>query len=144
MTELHDFSSDPKWISKRLGHMVTEEEVTSLINTLLELGLLKKENNKLTKTHARLSCANEGTFSKMVRLYHEQAITYARDCLWKQEPNERIFNSSTMTIDTKKLPEALNLVHEFRSNMERLLEKKNGDDTYQLNIQFVRITVPQT
>ena len=58
----------------------------------------------------------------------------------EQGVHERILNASAFTIDSSRLPEAKELLLKFRADMAKLLEKKGGDETYELSVQLFKLT----
>lgn len=137
MTLLKDFRPDPEWISKRLGGARTPEVIGESIERLVSVGLLKRTENGLKKVHSRVTTPKNAV-SRAIREHHRAVLGLAGEALDSQSTHERFFNSCTMTIDRRKLPEAQNLILEFRSKMERLMV--GADETYELSVQFFRLT----
>ena len=71
-----------------------------------------------------------------IREYHRQVLDLATRALEEQNVSERVFNSCTMTIDSRRLDEAKELILQFRSDLAKLMEKDGGDETYQLRLQL--------
>jgi uncharacterized protein (TIGR02147 family) len=139
MTELKDFEPNSCWIAKRLKNKVKEEEVTSAIDRLLQLGLLEWRDGYLVKTNANLTTPRDRA-SECIREHHRQVLRNAITAIDEQDVSERVLNSSTLTIDVSRLPEAKELILKFREDMGKLLEKRNGDETYQLSVQLFKLT----
>lgn len=139
MTLLNDFKNDPQWISQRLNNKITPAQVTDSIERLLNLGLLMEDDGKLIKTQARLMTPKNRT-SEAIRQHHKQVLQLAYEATDKQNLDQRYYNSCAMTVDAKNLKEATDLIISFRSQMAKLMEKSQGDQTYQLSIQFFNLT----
>lgn len=139
MTSLADFKNDPHWISRRLENKVTSYQVKEAVNRLVNEGLLRIDGEKLVKTHARLMTSKSRT-SESIREHHKQVLQLALDATDKQDLTQRYYNSCAMTVDSSKLKEAVDLIVKFRGEMARLMESSSGDQTYQLGIQFFRLT----
>lgn len=140
MTELADFSNDLCYLQKRLGHMVSKEKIQYSLKLLQEVGLLESINGKLKKTKKRIITKKDGDPNQAITEYHSQVAKLASTKIKTQTPTERIAHGCSMTINKNKMHEANQLIIDFRSNMAKLMEKKNGDETYQLSIQFFRLT----
>lgn len=140
MTNLHDFKNDPAWIAERLGNKTSVQEVDQMIDALIAHGLLKEENGKLIKTNQRLIAGDDGKVSEAIRNNHREILKQASRAIDEQSIDKRYISSTTMTIDSAKIPEANKLIAEFRTNLVKLLEKKSGDSTYQLNVQLFSMT----
>ncbi len=139
MTELKDFKADPKWIEKRLGKKASVYQIQDAIDRLIALGLLQEKDDALCKTHQRLTTPKDRP-SQAIREHHKQVLALATQAIDEQDVSIRDYNSCTMTIDSTKLEKAKELIQEFRSKMAKHLETKNGDETYQLSVQFFRLT----
>lgn len=139
MTELEDFNSSPAWIVSRLKFPISEVQVSEALNRLLQLGLLERQGDSLVKTQARLTTPKDRA-SESIREHHRQVLNNALHAIDQQGIHERVFNSCTFTVDSAKLEEAKNLILKFRSDMSKLMEKKQGDETYQLAVQFFKLT----
>jgi uncharacterized protein (TIGR02147 family) len=139
MTELKGFRFDPDWIAAHLDPPVTKSEISSAWERLVRLGLVKEHRGKWKKTNRALTTSGKSS-SQAVRAHHHQIIDLAKRAVDTQAIEERVLNSCTMTIDRKKLPVAQELILEFRKKMESLLEVSGGDSTYQLSVQFFRLS----
>ena len=139
MTQLKGFKNDPKWIAERLGNKITSYQVKEALDRLIALNILKGEGNKLVKTRARLTTPKNKT-SESIKEHHKQVLNLALEAIEKQNLDKRYYNSCAMTVDSSKLKEAVDLIIESRGQMAKLMEKSQGDQTYQLGIQFFRLT----
>lgn len=139
MTKLKDFKSEAAWIAARLKYEVPEHRVAEALNRLQQLKLLKWENNQLVKTNDRLTTPKDRA-SESIREHHRQVLNNAIEAIESQSVSERVYNSSTMTIDVNRLDEAKALILKFREDMAKLLEKNNGDETYQFSMQLFKLT----
>lgn len=139
MTELKDFKADPVWISKRLGNKIDANEAQLALEKLLDFGLLKKRGRKLVKVNKSLTTPrNIG--GEAIRKHHKEMIDLANKSVDEQKASERVLNSCSMTIDSSQIEKAQDLILKFRKNMEKTLETPKGDHTYQLCVQFFRLT----
>jgi uncharacterized protein (TIGR02147 family) len=139
MTGLKDFNPNPIWIAARLNNLVSPEKVTNVLNRLLGMGLLKIENGIYIKTNERLTTPKDRP-SESIREHHKQVLSNAIAAIDVQDVSERSYDSCTMTIDKSRINEAKELIQKFRSEMAKLMEKDKGDETYQLSVQFFKLT----
>ncbi len=136
MTALKNFNSDPQWISLKLGESVTLDQVKTAIERLLRLGLLERSNEgKLIRTKVLLATPTDVP-NKSLRQFHTQWMNKAIHALETQSVETRDITSYTMTVDSKKLPEAKKMIRDFRRKLARFLETEGGDTVYQLNVQL--------
>lgn len=139
MTHLKDFQSEAAWIAARLKFPVAELQVQEAIERLLQLGLLEWQAGRLIKTQGRLTTPKDRA-SESIREHHRQVLANATLAIDQQGTQERVLNACTFTIDASKLDEAKDLILKFRADMAKLMEKKDGDETYQLAVQFFKLT----
>lgn len=136
MTYLKNFNSDPRWISLKLGESVNETQVTAAIERLLRLGMLEKsKSGKLKRTSAQLATPTDIP-SKSLRKYHSEMMNKAQTALEAQTIEQRDITSMTLSIDTKKLPEAKKMIRDFRRKLAKFMGDAQGDSVYQLNVQL--------
>jgi uncharacterized protein (TIGR02147 family) len=103
------------------------------------LNLLRVENGRYIKTNERLTTPNDRA-SECIREHHKQVMQNGFKAIEEQDISERVLNSCAMTIDAGKMNEAKELILKFRQDMAKLMEKPSGDETYQLSIQFFKLT----
>jgi len=139
MTRLKDFQSSPVWIQKRLAFHVELHQIEEAINRLVNLKLLKIENGQYIKTNERLTTPKDRA-SEAIREHHKQVLRNGFEAIDQQDISERMFNSCAMTIDASKLNDAKDLIRKFREDLSKLMEKSEGDETYQLSVQFFKLT----
>jgi uncharacterized protein (TIGR02147 family) len=139
MTRLKDFKSDYQWIASRLKFPVLVDDVAKAVVRLINLGLLEEKDGTWIKTQARLTTPKDRA-SESIREHHRQVINNALVAIDHQGVSERVLNSCTLTVDINKFEEAKELINKFRSDMAKLLEKDQGDETYQLSVQFFKLT----
>jgi uncharacterized protein (TIGR02147 family) len=139
MPELAGFRAEPEWIAQRLGGSVTPDQAEEALRRLLQLGLLRRDGASLVKTNEHLTTPSDRS-SEAIREHHKQVLALAAKAVDEQSVHERILNASAFTIDSSRLPEAKELLLKFRADMAKLLEKKGGDETYELCIQFFKLT----
>lgn len=86
-----------------------------------------------------MNCSLPDTKSADIRKFHKQHLVNAAIALEEQDFSKRNLSGLTMAIDSKKLPEALELIREFRSRMSSLLESGEKDSVYHLGIQLFQL-----
>ncbi len=139
MTRLESFVADPNWISSTLEFQVTPTEASRAIELLIEVGLLERKKNKLVIRDGRFHTTNDIS-SEAIKRYHESMLDHAKTALRKFEPSRREFTSETLTLKAARIPEAKELIREFKSRFTALLEENSGDLTAQIQIQFFPLT----
>jgi uncharacterized protein (TIGR02147 family) len=145
MSDLKDFKSDPAWIKSRLFQKVSVQEIQEVIDRLLNLGLFRKNSaGNLQKTHRHLSnrpdVADLGS-----QEYHRSISKLASEMVGIQEVSVRQFDGYSMSIKRESIPRAKQLIYEFAKRFMQEIEvtQKDGEETYQLNLQFFPLTLTQ-
>ncbi len=139
MTQLKGFKADPHWIRLRLGGNVNEGQVSEAIERLVRVGLLERTpDGELKKRDAYYSTTTDLPH-EAIRSYHGQMIRKALDALETQPVQERDITGHIMTISRDKLPEAKQMIREFRRRLAEFLETSNGDAVYHLNVQLFNV-----
>lgn len=143
MTELKDFKSDAAWISQRLGATVSVRAVMDALERLKRVGLLQQNADGTLTRLAKTLAAPPNIPSRALRGFHRQMLSKAIDAIEGQTANERLLESMTLTVDSTQLKAVYELSEEFRKKVVAVMQKEKGDETYQLNVQFFRLTDPK-
>lgn len=139
MTELRDFKPDPKWIQSRLFFPAPLPEIAEACERLVSAGLLEEKNGTLVKAQKDLTTDGAGK-NAAIRTHHKQILELAKQATDEQATQERFLNSSAITVSLDKLPGVHALIGEFRERITRYAESTQGDETYELSIQFFKLT----
>lgn len=132
---------DTNKIAKSLG--LSEMQINDALKRLESVGLIQiDKKNKLIKniSDSSSSILNINT-SKAHRNQQKQILEKAIDALENIPVEERSQSSVTLAIQKDKLPEALNMIKDFRRKLSRFLsESDNLDEVYNLSISLYPIT----
>lgn len=144
MVNLKDFKEDGYWIARRLGGLVTPPQARRAFEVLLELGLLKRnEQGKLVQDSHYVTTGDE-IESVGAYLYHDQMIKLARESLRTKPSSERNLTALTFTMRKADYESVVAEIHEFRKKLVSLLQNRPssaGDEIlYQLNIHLFPMT----
>jgi uncharacterized protein (TIGR02147 family) len=140
MTKLKDFRNDARWISERLAGKVSPTSVQEAIERLLRIELLKTDKDGRLKKSASRTQVESKTPSRAIRSFHHQMITMALGSIESQNMEERILSGIALTINPKKIPLAKTLISEFINNFSAQMGQSQGQETYQLAVQFFKLT----
>lgn len=139
MVSTPDFKEDYTLISQQLKRKVTPAQVRKGIETLIKVGMLKRNSKTgdLESKTADDSCETTHDIpSEAIREHHRGMITRALESIDEQSVEERHLNSLTIKFNQNNRAEAkaaiLNFVKEFNKNFH----DDNSNDIYQLNVQF--------
>ncbi len=136
MTLLKDFDSDPRWICLRLGGSVNEGQVNAAIDRLMRVGLLEKAADGRLKKKVSHYATSTDVPNAAIRSFHAQMIRKALLALESQRIEDRDISAHIVTISKAKLPEAKQMIRDFRRKIADFLETPEGDAVYQINVQL--------
>jgi len=141
MSRLKGFTGAEEEIRKKLGKKISIHEVRMAVNRLLDLGLLEKKDGTLVPTYHRVvtkdDVANSGA-----REYHRQVIDLAKNAIEEQDVSERELQSFAIAVPNEKIDLAKQMIRKFRTQFAEAIGASigTGDEVYQMNMQFFRLT----
>lgn len=141
MTELEGFDMSVRAIHQRLGGRVDLRTVRGAIERLVRAGFLRRnEQGKLVRgkpganeTHAPIPPA-------AVISYHRQMGLLGVEAVEKQPHAERDFYATTLAFRRENYKRAQEIIATAHKELLKLAEHGKGEDIYQLNTQFFRLT----
>lgn len=136
------FREDPKWIARQLRPRVSVREVRKALATLLELGLVvRDERGELKQTEATVSSGRETGSVQMAR-YHRAMMALASEAIDNFPRDERDLGSLTLCVDESGLARLKERLQQVRR--ELLLEEPAlgtaRTRVVQVNIQLFPLT----
>lgn len=139
LAETAGFRADPLWIAKRLGIKLNDAE--QALERLQRLGLVQWSRGKKTLKllQGQLSTTDE-IRSQAIRRSHQQDVELSSRALTEVPIEERDFTSMTMSIDSKKLPQAKKLIREFQRQMSAFLETGTKTEVYKLCVHLLPLS----
>ncbi|MFA6239071.1 MAG: DUF4423 domain-containing protein [Bacteriovorax sp.] len=139
MVSTPDFKEDYSLMSQQLRRKVTPAQVRRGIETLVKVGLLKR-NSKTGNLESRTaddSCETTHDIpSEAIREHHRGMISRALESIDEQSVDERHLNSLTIKFDQNKKVEAKMAILNFVKEFNQKFHDDDSNDIYQLNIQF--------
>ena len=135
--ELNGGVVNVKQIARDICPPITEEQATEAIETLKEIGLVKKlASGKLALTDAHLTVGGPEK-AKAVRNFQRQVLSLASDALDNIPVTERNISTLTLSVDQSCFDDLGDMLREFRRLVQkRVDEAKNPDRVMQLSMAF--------
>jgi uncharacterized protein (TIGR02147 family) len=140
-TRLWDGNAKTAWKSlTALGHTLTLNEVEQAMERLVALDLLRADPSgvlrpTLEQWTSRNDIANAG-----VQRYHAESSKLASQSIERTGLDEREFQSFSISLQREHLPRAKEMIRKFRHQFISAFGQDAGDDVYQVNLQFFRLT----
>lgn len=142
MVALTSFRNSGEWISKALNRRINSKQATAAIATLLELGLLQRDGDRLVQTSQYVTTGDDAA-AVAAYLYHEQMMTLALESLKKRSASERNITALTFTIRKSDYEPLVDEINDFRKRIVGWLQNRSAidadDELYQLNIHLFPI-----
>ena len=140
MVRLKDFKEDSHWIAKKLCQNISPKKIKKSIESLLELGMLKRNSKHKLIQGVNATSTSEDIASEAIKVHHEQMITLANQAIRKCPVQERSITGTSFCLNRKNIPKAKKLISDFRTQFLQIVEEQQGESIYQLNIQLFPLT----
>lgn len=137
LAETEGFDDSPEWISERLN--VAKADVVRALERLERLELLARRGGRLRPTGKQFETSRD-VVSLSLRKSHAQSLEMANASLMNDPVDVRDFGAMTMAIDPDLLPEAKEMIREFRKKLSAFLESGKKTEVY----RFSTILFPLT
>jgi uncharacterized protein (TIGR02147 family) len=138
LLRVQDFTPDSRWVARRLG--ISESRAQQVVRHLLEIGFIKEDKKKgYVRTTPSLE-TSDGVESQALQASHHDSLENAKEKLDSVSVKLRDFSSVTMSISTKKIPQAKAIIREFQEKLHALLSSGPQDEVYQFNCQLFPLT----
>jgi uncharacterized protein (TIGR02147 family) len=140
LVTVEDFQNSPAWIAKQLG--ISVHQASDAMERLLRLGYLKtgprgqvklvEENSTIIGTEIALPAKQN---------QQKQILELAMQALVETPIDKRSQSACTMAIPSERLPEAKEIITEFRRKLTALMQRPGSrDSVYQLSVSFFPLT----
>jgi uncharacterized protein (TIGR02147 family) len=138
---LKDFRSDPKWMSRRLNGDLSAEQVTETLQALARLGVVRQKGQKWSLIHSEVFRSTPpDQVSPHLRLLQKQFFELGIESLEETPVDQRELSTFSFAIDQTRVQEAKEYLRRFRKEFAAHFEAQEGDELYQLNVQFFPLT----
>jgi len=143
MVVLKDFKEDYKWIAKRCFPKISPTEAKKAVKTLLELGLLKRnECGNLEQTESFVQTQDKQNQLAETYQYHEAVLDKARHALGTLPQEERNYYALTLPLPEDMYDDIISEYYAFRDKIVKMVNDRGGkfDEVYQVNFQLFPVT----
>ncbi|MGZ3693213.1 MAG: TIGR02147 family protein [Bdellovibrionota bacterium] len=140
MTQLSGFDSSLDFIYRRLNGKVSKPLIRTAVDRLLRVGLLKKQGKILLRASDSALMIESPAPSEAVRSYHREVGNLGQKAIDSQPVDERDFYGTTLAFKKANIEKARLILREAHRQVLDLAEHGTGEDLYQLNTQFFRLT----
>jgi len=138
-TKAKGFKSDSLWIAKKFNLSVAE--INAAIDRMESLSLLTRDSHGNLSVRSELQIQTTDDITSMaIRKHHKQMSEKAIQALQTQMTEEREFQSVHFAFSPNNIKRAKKMIREFADKFESELKPLSGEEVYQLNLQFFRLT----
>lgn len=131
-----NFQNNPTWIARKLRGKVTKKEIKDGLRRLVSEGIITTSENGTLMEQAFFVQTEADVANKAARRHHKEMMARASEALEEQDVLLREFDSKTIAVDPKRLPEMKSFMREFRDEFMKRFSVQESDEIYQLNMQF--------
>lgn len=138
LVDTRGFREDPAWIQFRLREKISHKEIREAIDTLLHLGLLKRDDQKRLVYRQDV----ESTFDvpdQGLRNFHSQILQRADRALKEVPVRDREISGSTITLKREDVPRAKAILRQALEEIVQLAGS-GGDEVYQAEVALFPLT----
>lgn len=128
-----DFQEDPKWLARQLVPAISVAEAKKALATLLELGLLERDESGRLVQSTPLVTTGPGPLGHHIYAFHQAMLDRAKAALDQLPREERDISNITVCVSQSKLEELKQRVRAFR---RELLLSAELDDTPERVVQI--------
>jgi uncharacterized protein (TIGR02147 family) len=141
LTNVRGFEERPAWIRERLFNLVSEQEVSEILDRLVALKLLERgENGRLRQTQRQVRTRPE-LGRALARAFYEGLFARASQAVKLIEPEEREFGTFIVGLSPAQLPELKRRVRDFLKQLnDWALENSRPHQVYALNFAAFPLT----
>lgn len=131
-----DYCPEISFIAKRLG--LSNKEVIIALDRLKKIGLI--EDTVVFKKTGKSLTTTRNVPSQEIRKFNRDILSKAISSLEEQTVKERDISSMTMAIDPDLIPEAQEMIRDFRRSLCAFLESGSKREVYNLNINLFKLS----
>jgi uncharacterized protein (TIGR02147 family) len=131
-----DFVEDPSWIAAQLVPQITRSEAAGAVETLLELGLLRRQEGRVVRGEILVTTGPE-TRGIHVRSYHRSMLERAAQSMELVPAAERDISSVTLCVSDRSIHRLKAEIQSFRKRLMQLAEEDpHPDRVVTFNVQL--------
>lgn len=141
LVEIKDFANDVEWIRSRLGFDVSAQNIKDAIQRLLKLELLELTRaDELRRVKDSPILLHSLVPNEAIRHFHRQMIEKAKAAIDDQPVSARDIRGSMISLRAKDYLKAQEIIEAAHAQIVKLSCRGNGEELYQFNTQFFKIT----
>ncbi len=139
----YHFDGNYEKLGNLLSPPISAKEAQKAVNTLLDLGFIKKEGKNDMKPTERFISGGGNWRMLAVRHFQQQTIELSQNSLYNDPPEFRDISSLTISVKKSELQDFKDMITDFRSALLKKVRDSDQepDSVYQLNIQLIPVAL---
>ncbi|MEM9190258.1 MAG: TIGR02147 family protein [Myxococcota bacterium] len=130
-----DFEARPAWVAKTVRPSISTKEAKLALDTLVGLGLLRKEHDRLLPADKTISTGAQ-TASVHVARYHRNMLRRAEAAMDLFDASERDVTAITLSVPRSAMSEIKSRLAEVRRELLTRYEDAESEQVVQVNFQL--------
>lgn len=131
------------WLEKVITPKVSKEQVEESLETLQNLGFIKKESSRWISHSSNVMTGNNISNAGLVA-YHQKMIELAKESLDRFRSHEREVSSVTIALSQEKFEKFQARVRELKAELlSETSESEPNERVYQFNFQLFPLSIRQ-
>jgi len=141
LTFLPDFKPEPEWLSQKLKKKITKKQAQEAWELLLELKIVKwdEEKNRYTSTHLSIDI-DPGVIDFAIRNFHKSYLDRIESAIDSEAKEDRELSSLTIAVSTESLSEIRQSMKNYRKELIQKYSNKSSEHVVALNVQLLVLT----
>ena len=141
MTTLGSWQSNAKWISARLGGVVTPQQCEESLSRLARLDLVVSDDEgEILRANRETLMVGTDIPSERIRHFHREVMTRAIDSIENLSISDRTLMACTVPLKKEDIPRVQEVIKEAIRKITSLAVQSDADEIYQISNQMVRVT----
>jgi uncharacterized protein (TIGR02147 family) len=135
------FREDPRWLARQLLPPITAAQARSSLATLLELGLLVRDEHGALRQASMTVTTGPEARSRQLKRFHRTMMDHAKSSIERIPAPERDVSGLTLCLGEHGLALVKRSIQRFRQELLELSElEREGSQVVQLNFQLFPLT----
>lgn len=131
LTHVRGFRESPHWIRERMYRLASEEEIASVLERLIALGLIARDGSGRLRQTSKTIRTQPELRKISAKFFYEGLLKRGIQALDLTEPKDREFGAYLVGLSRKQIPELKKRVREFlRSLNDWALENSDPEQVY--------------
>jgi uncharacterized protein (TIGR02147 family) len=136
--DLAGVGHDPESLARAFHGKLTEDQVRQALATLVDIGLLRKEGQRLEKVH-RSTVLLDHVPRPLIKKYHSMVLEKAQESIFGIPEDKRFLMAATLAVREASVPRMRARIEQFLLSLNEEFSSEAGDSIQQVAIQLYNL-----